>query len=95
MSASSDRQVFVAAIDDLAPSPPEGLRGLRSCRKTTIDVTARLTTRFNGLIRAWVKRRRERQELVDLLAEDHRIAGDMRSTEEELKTWARRPFWRP
>jgi hypothetical protein len=56
---------------------------------------SRLAVRLNNLIRAWAKRHRARRELLDLLAQDHRTAADMRSTEEDLKDWARRPFWRP
>ena len=54
-----------------------------------------LIKRFRSLIRVWAKRHRDRQELLTLLDQDHRIAQDMGKTEHELRVWAQKPFWIP
>ena len=47
---------------------------------------------------AWVrvcrKRRRERQELLDYMAGDHRAAADIGITSYDARNWSERPFWR-
>jgi hypothetical protein len=47
------------------------------------------------LLQAWAARRRDRRELLDYLAQDHRAAADMKKTWQELESWARKPFWIP
>jgi uncharacterized protein YjiS (DUF1127 family) len=47
------------------------------------------------LIRTWAERGRERQQLLDFLANDHRAAADIGSTYPDAEEWAQRPFWRP
>lgn len=44
--------------------------------------------------RTWLKRRRERQELLDYLAMDHRAARDLGIDRSNAREWAERPFWR-
>ena len=51
--------------------------------------------RARSVIRTWAKRHRDRQELLNLLDQDHRIARDMGTTEQELRAWAEKPFWLP
>jgi len=45
--------------------------------------------------RIWMRRRRQRQELIVFLAIDHRAASDMGVTHNDARDWAERPFWRP
>ena len=47
------------------------------------------------LIRTWTERGRERQQLLDFLANDHRAAADLGTTYPDAVEWAQRPFWRP
>ena len=54
-----------------------------------------LIKRLRSVIRTWAKRHRDRQELLNLLEQDHRIARDMGSTDQDLRAWAQKPFWRP
>ena len=51
--------------------------------------------RLRSIIRIWAQRHRNRQDLLNLLDQDHRIARDMGSTEHELRAWAQKPFWLP
>lgn len=51
--------------------------------------------RARSAIRTWAKRHRDRQELLNLLDQDHRIARDMGATDHELRAWAQKPFWLP
>lgn len=44
--------------------------------------------------RIWHPRRRERQELLDYLAMDHRAARDIGIDRNNAREWAARPFWR-
>jgi uncharacterized protein YjiS (DUF1127 family) len=44
--------------------------------------------------RSWLDRRRERQELLDYLAMDHRAARDIGIDRGNARDWAERPFWR-
>jgi uncharacterized protein YjiS (DUF1127 family) len=50
---------------------------------------------LRGLFRKWAKRRRDRLELLDYLAQDHRSAADMGTTRADADYWAQQPFWRP
>jgi uncharacterized protein YjiS (DUF1127 family) len=55
-------------------------------------------TFFNGRIatmRIWLKRRKDRQELLDYLAMDHRAASDIGIDRSNAREWAERPFWQP
>lgn len=45
-------------------------------------------------LRVWRTRERERQQLLDYLAMDHRAAGDIGLDRSNARDWARRPFWR-
>jgi len=47
------------------------------------------------LVRAWRERNRQRRELLDFMAGDHRAASDIGMTPYEARKWADRPFWRP
>lgn len=40
------------------------------------------------------RRQRERRELLDFMAGDHRAAADMGITAYDARSWAERPFWR-
>lgn len=55
----------------------------------------RPTGRLRSIVRIWVTRHLDRQELLNLLDQDQRIAQDMGTTEHELRAWARKHFWRP
>jgi len=46
-------------------------------------------------VRTWMRRRRQRQELIDFMAIDYRAASDMGVTDNDARDWAERPFWRP
>ena len=52
---------------------------------------------FNGaadIVRNWVRRRRQRQELLAFMAIDHRAAADIGMTSNDACEWAQRPLWR-
>jgi uncharacterized protein YjiS (DUF1127 family) len=51
--------------------------------------------RLRSTIQTWAQHRRDRQELLDALDQDHRIAGDIGTTTQELEAWAKEPFWLP
>jgi hypothetical protein len=57
--------------------------------------TEKASQGFARIIRIWVERHRDRQELLNLLDKDHRIARDMRTTTQELMAWANKSFWLP
>jgi uncharacterized protein YjiS (DUF1127 family) len=40
------------------------------------------------------RRQRERQELLDYVASDHRAAADIGITVYDARNWANQPFWR-
>lgn len=46
------------------------------------------------IMRTWIRRRQQRQELLDYMAIDHRAAADIGATGNEAREWAERPFWR-
>jgi len=46
------------------------------------------------MLRTWVKRRREREELLRYMTIDHRAASDLGISRESARDWAERPFWR-
>jgi uncharacterized protein YjiS (DUF1127 family) len=51
---------------------------------------------FHGAA-AWLRacrRQRERRELLDFMATDHRAAADIGMKRYEAVDWANRPFWR-
>ena len=50
--------------------------------KTVVDVP-----------RIWLRRERERQELLDYLADDYRAAKDIGIDRSNAREWADRPFW--
>jgi uncharacterized protein YjiS (DUF1127 family) len=54
-----------------------------------------LIGRLRSTIQTWAQRRRDRQELLDTLDQDHRIARDIGTTTQELEAWAKKPFWLP
>jgi uncharacterized protein YjiS (DUF1127 family) len=45
-------------------------------------------------VRIWRTRQRERQQLLDYLAMDHRAASDIGIDRSNARDWAQRPFWR-
>lgn len=45
-------------------------------------------------LRTWHTRERERQQLLNYLAMDHRAASDIGIDRSDAREWARRPFWR-
>lgn len=47
------------------------------------------------MVQAWLTRRRQRQELLDYMAIDHRAAADIGVSANGARDWAKRPFWRP
>jgi hypothetical protein len=44
-------------------------------------------------VRTYRRRRRERQELIDYMASDHRVAADLGITGDIARDWTSRPFW--
>jgi uncharacterized protein YjiS (DUF1127 family) len=42
----------------------------------------------------WRRRERDRRELLDYLATDHRAANDLGIDRSDAREWAERPFWR-
>jgi len=46
------------------------------------------------LVQSCIRRRRERQELLDYIASDHRAAADIGISAHDAHAWAKRPFWR-
>ena len=49
---------------------------------------------LTSTVRTWYERERERQQLLDYLAMDHRAAGDIGIDRSNARAWAERPFWR-
>jgi uncharacterized protein YjiS (DUF1127 family) len=93
MHVPSDKHALMATVDGRTQPTP---REWRSSRWTTAAAfAAKLAAWPTSQIRIWARRHRERQELLDLLATDHRTAADLGATEAELKSWANKPFWRP
>ena len=87
--------------EDIAASPPQTiLREVASPKATEkanqgFDRSLILIKRLRSVIRIWAERHRDRQELLNLMDQDHRIARDMGSTDQDLRSWAQKPFWRP
>jgi uncharacterized protein YjiS (DUF1127 family) len=53
---------------------------------------------FDGAVetvKTWARRRRQRQELLDYIAVDHRAAADIGISGTNTLDWAKRRFWRP
>ena len=84
--------------EDIAASAPRTILGEMASPKETEKANQgfdrSLIKRLRSVIRTWAKRRRDRQELLNLLEQDHRIARDMGSTDHDLRAWAQKPFWR-
>ena len=87
------------ATEDIAVFTPKAILRETSSAKTTAAsrrvFAGNLIERAGSVIRIWVERHRDRQELLNLLDKDHRIARDMRTTTQELEAWANKPFWLP
>ncbi len=87
------------ATEDIAAFTAEPiLRKTKSAKTTAASravFTGNLIERAQSVIRIWAGRHRDRQELLNLLDKDHRIARDMGTTEQELRAWAEKPFWLP
>jgi uncharacterized protein YjiS (DUF1127 family) len=66
-----------------------------STKKPKRHIISDLIGRLQSTIRMWMTRHRDRQALLNVLDEDHRIAADLGTTEEKLRTWAQKPFWSP
>lgn len=52
---------------------------------------------FNAVVeraRSCLARRRQRLELLDYVASDHRAAADIGITSYEARNWSEQPFWR-
>jgi uncharacterized protein YjiS (DUF1127 family) len=47
-----------------------------------------------GWLRSCRRRQRERQQLLDYMAIDHRAAADIGLKRHDALEWANRPFWR-
>jgi uncharacterized protein YjiS (DUF1127 family) len=50
--------------------------------------------RLADTARIRLKRQRDRRELLDYLAMDHRAAKDIGIDRSNAREWAQRPFWR-
>lgn len=66
-----------------------------STKRSKRHIVGSLVGRLQSAIRMWMTRHRDRQALLNVLDEDHRIAADLGTTKEELRTWAQKPFWSP
>jgi uncharacterized protein YjiS (DUF1127 family) len=64
-------------------------------KKSKRHIVSNLIDSLQSTIRMWMTRHRDRQALLNVLDEDHRIAADLGTTKEELRTWAQKPFWSP
>jgi uncharacterized protein YjiS (DUF1127 family) len=60
-----------------------------------LDAVNRMASHARERIATWAKRRRDRLELLNYLAQDHRAASDMGTSRADAEHWARQPFWRP
>jgi uncharacterized protein YjiS (DUF1127 family) len=85
--------------EDIAASAPRTiLREMASPKateKANQGFDRSLINRLRSVIRIWAQRHRNRQDLLNLLDQDHRIARDMGSTDQDLRAWAQKPFWLP
>jgi uncharacterized protein YjiS (DUF1127 family) len=54
----------------------------------------RFSERVMDLARRCRERRRQHQELLDFMEQDHRAAADIGMTNYDARKWAERPFWR-
>lgn len=50
--------------------------------------------KFADAFGTWRRRQRDRRELLDYLATDHRAANDLCIDRSDAREWAQRPFWR-
>ena len=84
---------------DIAASAPRTILREMGSPKATEEVTqgsrGSLINRLRSVVRIWAQRHRNRQDLLNLLDQDHRTARDMGTTERELRAWAQKPFWLP
>jgi uncharacterized protein YjiS (DUF1127 family) len=48
---------------------------------------------MTAMPRIWLKRHRDRRELLNYLAADHRAAKDLGIVQSDAEDWAQRPFW--
>jgi hypothetical protein len=81
----------MTTVDYFVRSAPSVFQRFLSVARYGRRVAGRCLT----VIRIWAKRHRDRQDILNLLAQDHRAAADMGTTSENLKTWAQKPFWLP
>jgi uncharacterized protein YjiS (DUF1127 family) len=51
--------------------------------------------RAAGAFQIWRERQKQRREIIDYMASDHRVAADIGVTRHDARDWAERPFWRP
>jgi len=93
MRAPFERHALVATVDGRPQLAPRVCLG--RLWRSAAAFAAKLAIQPASQIRVWARRYRERQEFLNLLATDHRIAADLGSTEDNLRSWASRPFWRP
>jgi len=82
-------------ISRLEPFRGEETALVSSTKKPKRHIIGSLIGRFQSTIRVWMTRQRDRQALLNVLDEDHRIAADLGTTEEKLRAWAQKPFWSP
>lgn len=52
-----------------------------------------LFRRATNTLRLWAARQRQRHELLEYLATDHRVVADIGASENDMREWATRPFW--
>jgi len=45
------------------------------------------------MVRIWLERRRQRQELLNYITDDHRAVTDLGVSRSGARDWAERPFW--
>jgi uncharacterized protein YjiS (DUF1127 family) len=84
-------------IEGISTSGPQAALGKRNALRSNEGTSFRQSwlNRFQYIATIWLARHRTRQELLDFLNQDHRVAQDLGATEDELKAWIQKPFWRP
>jgi hypothetical protein len=85
----------MTTVDYFVRSAPSAFQRLLSWLTAIYESGRCVAGCCRSVIRMWALRHRDRQDVLNLLAQDHRAAADMGTTPEELRTWAQKPFSLP
>jgi hypothetical protein len=85
----------MTTVEYVVRSAPSAFQRLLSWLTAVYESGRRVAGRCRSVIVMWARRHRDRQDLLNYLAQDHRAAADMGATPGDLKTWAQKPFWLP